>query len=544
MKLTTMLLFFPLLTPSLSLWAGVNVKNGNFHRSFTVINSPGGGKDLKIDITFNSKATRKGYFGLGLGSYFETYVKAMPDGSLVVFENGSGARTRFVPQKKIDPRGAAKKIIEKMRKQTTLSDQVARTLLKKLEQNAELRQAYVRKFNVTINPPTGTILYSNVRGPQQMHVLPKGYKRIYSDGKEEFFNKKGQLIKIKDKHGYTVKLSYKKNGLLSKIKDSQAKQIFFEWYSFGKIKSVSTLGGGKTTFEYSKGLLTKMSDVAGNIYKFEYDSNYNMTAIVYKDGTKYKIAYKPKTQFVSQTIDRKNRKTSYKYESDPKNPNLHYWTLVTKKGRNGREATNRYEYEIKTRPDGSQYTYRIFTVINGVKTDTIYSECCSLPLKITRGKLVSTFEYNGRGLLTKKTSSTGDFVQLEYHDTLNKVVRVVDNNGWTNFKYSKRGNLAVANNSGGRSIALRYNRKGQITKMVNRDKKSKTKDVLKFKYNTLGKPVEIAMRKVGKINVDYDNYGGIKKVSSKEGREMTTKVFRSFQSLLAIVKPAGVSLNI
>ena len=34
-------------------------------------------------------------------------------------------------------------------------------------------------------------------------------------------------------------------------------------------------------------------------------------------------------------------------------------------------------------PDGSLYTYRIYTDINNVKTETIYSECCSLPLKIT-----------------------------------------------------------------------------------------------------------------------------------------------------------------
>jgi hypothetical protein len=37
---------------------------------------------------------------------------------------------------------------------------------------------------------------------------------------------------------------------------------------------------------------------------------------------------------------------------------------------------------------------------------------------------------------------------------------------------------------------------------------------LAFKYNALGKPVEIEMEQIGKINVAYDNYGEIKKVGS------------------------------
>jgi predicted RecB family endonuclease len=59
----------------------------------------------------------------------------------------------------------------------------------------------------------------------------------------------------------------------------------------------------------------------------------------------------------------------------------------------------------------------------------------------------------------------------------------------------------------------------------------------------LGKPVEIEMEKVGVINVAYDNYGEIKKVESKAGAKMALQVTQAFQSLLSIVKPAGVNLN-
>ncbi len=76
------------------------------------------------------------------------------------------------------------------------------------------------------------------------------------------------------------------------------------------------------------------------------------------------------------------------------------------------------------------------------------------------------------------------------------------------------------------------------------NKETGKKRSLSFIYNAQGKPVEISMDKIGKINVQYDNYGEIKKVESKAGHKMALQVTQAFQSLLAIVKPAGVNLNL
>lgn len=541
MKLFKLLLLC-LLLPA-TLFAGVNLKNGNFYISYTDIIVPGGGHDLKVVRTYNSRATEKGWFGFGWGSDYETYLTVSADGSVVVHENGSGALTRFTPKSAVDPAAAADKIIEAMRKKTTVSDKVAANLKKKLMGDAEIRQAYARKFDVKAKLAAGTVLFSNTRGLQQVHKIKKGFKRVYNDGKTEFFNDSGKLTKIKDKNGYTVSFKYEKGGVLKSIKDSQAKQLFFAWYPDGKIKEVWSVGDKKVFYKYKGDDLVETKDIAGNIFKYSYDGQHNMIGIDYADGSKKVVNYDKKTQFVKEIVDRNKESTKYEYGANPKNPDFHYWTVVTKKTPNGKEAKNKYEYEIKTRPDGSQYTYRILTEINGFKTETIYSECCSLPLKITRGNHVTTFEYNKKGLLTSKTSTKGDFVKLQYHDKFNKITRVVNNKGWTNFEYDKKGNLSKATNAKGKSVLLIYDRKGRITKMVDYDKKSKKKRTLTFKYNALGKPVEIAMSKVGKINVAYDNYGEIKKVESKSGHKMALQVTQAFQSLLSIVKPAGVNLN-
>src|SRR5690606_19394943 len=157
------------------------------------------------------------------------------DGSVVVHENGSGALTRFTPKESVDSEAAAKRIIEAMRKKTTLSAQVAESLVEKLKNDSELRQAYGRKFDVKAELASGTKLFSNTRGIQELHVIKEGYKRTFNDGKEELFNKDGKLLKIKNKYGYTVDFVYEK-GVLKSIKDSQAKQLFFDWYADGKVK--------------------------------------------------------------------------------------------------------------------------------------------------------------------------------------------------------------------------------------------------------------------------------------------------------------------
>ncbi|MGB0453609.1 MAG: DUF6531 domain-containing protein [Bacteriovoracaceae bacterium] len=529
---------------SLAVSAGVNLKNGNYYVSYSDIVVPGGGNDLEIIRTYNSKSPEMGWFGLGWGSDYETFLRVSADGSVIIHENGAGAHTRFTPKKAINPKDAAKKILEAMRKRAPVSDKVAKSLLKKLENNQEFRQAYARKYHVIASVPTGTVLYSNQRGLQQVHKIKEGYKRVYNDGKQEFFNNDGKLVKIVNKNGYKVTLKYKKDGNLESIKDSQAKQLFLSWYANGRVKNIWSAGDKKTLYKYDGVNLVYSKDIDGNIYEYSYDTNYNMSKISYTDKTNMQVKYDDKTKFVKEIISRNGQSTKYEYGDNPENPDRHYWTYVTKKSITGKPVRNKYEYEIKAKPDGSLYTYRIYTEVNNVKTETIYSECCSLPLKITRGKHVTQFDYNEKGLLTKKTSTKGEYVELEYHKKFNKISKVTNKKGWTSFDYDKKGNLQKAVSSKGKSVMLFYDRKGRITKMVDYSKKTKKKRTLSFVYGGLGKPVEIAMSGVGKINVAYDNYGEIKKVDSKSGQKMAIQVTQAFQSLLAIVKPAGVNLSL
>jgi hypothetical protein len=524
--------------------AGVNIKNGNFYVVYKDLEVPGGGKDLVISRTYNSYKGRVGWFGLGWASEFETRLVSSADGSVTIHEHGSGAQRRFTPKSSVDPAAAADKILGEFRKGKTLSEKAAKTFRDNLINDSDLRLAWSNKLNISVQLANGTKLYSSERGLQHVEVTKSGYVRAKQDGSEHHFNKSGQLIKMKDKYGYQVDIKYK-GGSVEKIVDSQAKAIYFEWYSGTpkKVKHVWSANDKKALYKYEDDQMVEATDVAGNNYKYSYDNRFkNLSEVSYSNKETMEIGYDLKKGWATRVKTRDGDETKYVYGADKKNPDMHYWTEVKKKGFDGKWRTNKYEYEIKKRKDGSSYTYRTYTSLSGRETETIYSECCGLPLKINQGKHTTTFTYKD-GLMTSKVSTKGESVKLKYDDKLKKITYVKNNEGETYFKYSKKGDLKQAKNKTSQ-VNLFYDRKGRIKKMINAYRVTKKKQVLEFKYNNQGKPVEIKMGGIGSIKVSYDNYGEIKNVNSKEGHKMALKVTQAFQSLLAIVKPAGVNLNL
>ena len=538
---------------SLDSFAGVNLKNGNYYITYTDIVVPGAGQDLKIERTYNSRSIRKGWFGYGWGSDYETFLNVSADGSIIVHENGSGARTRFVPNVKVDTEKAVKRIIQAMMKNrgSVLSAHTIATLTKKLKNDSEIRQTYARKYNVTVKLASGVELSSHARGKQKVTKTDDGYMRKFRDGRVDYFNNQGKLTKIKYHGSYHVDFFYDKtNGNLKSIKDSMAKQLHFKWYEGKKlVRSIGAGTGRKASYKYSnEGNNIYSEDTAKNIFRYKYDSNHNMIQVAYKDKTKMDIIYTPTTQFVKSVTKRSGNRIEYKYESNPKNPDLHYWTLVTRVSSKGKKLTDRYEYEIRKKEDGENYTYKTLSIVNKIETSTTYTECCGLPKQIVKGKLITNFDYNKTGQLVSKKSSNGDFVNIGYYKKFDKIKKIEDHNGWTKFAYDKKGlNLEKAINSDGVSVYLKYDSRKRISRVIVQDKKDKEKGPkkLKFVYNGQNKPAEIKMEGVGKINVSYNDYGEISKIkSSKKGVGLALEITAAFRSLIAIVKPAGVNLNI
>jgi YD repeat-containing protein len=217
-------------------------------------------------------------------------------------------------------------------------------------------------------------------------------------------------------------------------------------------------------------------------------------------------------------------------------------TVTSKKG-SELISKNKYQYFTKQKAGGEEWTYKLISDVDGDQTETTYNECCGLPVLIKQGGQETRFEYDIKGHITKKTTPY-QVTELHYDPVINKVDRVnkysIKNRKkaiWSQFEYDSKGNLIIAKSSDGRGVRLVYDNLGRIKSMMDQ-----SKELINFKYNELSKPIEISDPALGTISVSYSNSGELKEVRSQGGPKVAAQVTASFQSLLDIVKPAGVTL--
>ena len=531
-----------------SLFAGVNLKNGNYYVSYTDVSMSTYISAFEdITRTYNSKSTEIGIFGYGWGSDIETRLFAYPDGTILIKENGSGANTYYKSQLALedmlelmidelidetiaegDLNNAPNEIIERRNK-----------LLNNLEYRSRLWNKYVKKglLEHVTDFPVDMEWSSHMRGNSNIVRTEEGFIRTIGN-KIETFDNFGNLIKYDIGNGKYSILEYD-GKRLSKLISADGKELIFTLNQDGYITSI-TSDAGNANYVYDGKKLIESTDAVGNVYKHAYDDRNNMTSITYSNGSMFKIEYEPKTSYVSKITERDGREIQYEYityynEDGSINDN-HYATKVLKDGYNGK-IENYYEYITGTKENGETYNKMIKTTVNGISTETHYDELCNNPLEITRGKNKTTFKYNNRCLLIEKLTTQGDSTYIKYHSKFDKIISVNKNNSITDFEYDSKGNLIKAEKSNGNWVELEYDEKGNIIKMLQEDKS------LLFTYNSYGKPIVIELEGVGKINVTYDKYGDIESVKSDDGHEIALQVTQAFQSLLSLVKPAGVNLN-
>jgi|GEM_PF-5138396 len=575
-----------------SVHALVAVGNGNYFTGFTDLehDAPMNTFQLRVQRNYNSRSQFDGIFGFGWGSDFEGFLLPSADGSVVIQEFGGGEKSRFSPKE--FSKADLTKVVDRLATAWAEKDKGAGLKISALKEqllgNANLRDEKSRDLGIFPELAEGTKLYSTQRGDKQtVSVIKGGFVREFADGKRELFNvkvdvadqgvdpAKRRVLKGVYKLGRVadpirkaqVFYEYDKKGRLEVVTDKATQQIRFRYNDFDKVIEVSDKKNNKATYEYcdtggvafnsakkcSRGDLVKSKDTSGSSYSYQYDSLHNLTRIGNPKGGKpdqefEEISYWPATSSEGMGGVKSVKQVSgvlveYKYWQDSKDKDSHYKTEVNTTYTSGKKSNTSYEYFEKKRADGSSYRYKLISLVDDEKTETIYNECCGQPVQITSGSNVTKFEYYpGNGLPKEKDSPTEN-VQWQYHQKFHgKITKVVvsDKQAKTSrsseFTYEdKNGQLVKARTSDGKGIALLYDGAGRIASMIDQDKRKIT-----FKYTNNAKPTEIVQEGVGSIQVTYDKGGSIKDVKSKGGRQIAISVAAAFQNLLEIIKPAGI----
>jgi len=362
----------------------------------------------------------------------------------------------------------------------------------------------------------------------------------------ELFDKTGKLTKILKRDGHKIELLYKDNKL-EVVQDNFGKKILFDWDTQNKLIAARSIKDkNKTEYKYLENNLISSKDLQGNGYQYTYDNRHKLLEVKDANDKKFSIAYDLKSERVTEYQTPEGIKSIYQFGADSSNPQNHFWITISEKNPFlDSPVIKRYEYQYLAKSDGQRQLNKEVMVFNGIKQETIYDDCCARPIQITLSGQVTKFEYNKNGLLTKKVSTNGNFDQIEYHTIPglgHKISKVTNKDGWTKFDYNKNGELTKAENDQGRSITLHYNQQNQIDQLVDKDNQNVL--VLNFKYNYDNRPIEIAVKDVGKVDIQYSLDGAVDKVHSNQGAQIAEKITKAFRSLYEIIAPAGVNLSI
>lgn len=550
---------------SVPAFAIVDMKNANYAHTWTDIEVPGTGYDLKVERTYNSRSLFNGMFGFGWCSTWETSLAVTAEGFLRVTECGAGTQLTYKP-KQFDAAAVDKtigKIMAEVRNRNKgKPESFFSNLEKQVRSDEMLRQEFEEKLSLRGEIKDG-VRYI-VDGRDNEHIVrEKGnFVRTLADGSKQTFAPNGELQAMFDKNGNFLKFTYTR-GQLTGVTDNNGRKLTIK-HSEASKKVAEILGPNNMKAEYKH----KGEDLifAANAWKetftYEYDDLHNLTKVIYPDKTTREITYNKDKDWVMSFKNRKNCVEAYEYKSDPKDPVNHYWSNVVK--RCGEKVVNKSSYEFWHRDKGDgtgKFLHRVRSDVNGDVTDIVYHEVFGKPLSVVRNSTRISYSYFDDGRVKVKTEPLREMA-FEYKNKCDKVSEVqiayfapeekskkkpgdkklaqaekrkVMRTVTTKFMYDdKRCNLVFAQNSIGQTAQLSYDKSGRIAAI-----KDQSKKVVKIEYEArFGKPSIVTRPGLGTIKVSYDQNGDVKSVDSKDGPTVAVQVASIFNNLLDIIAPA------
>lgn len=117
------------------------------------------------------------------------------------------------------------------------------------------------------------------------------------------------------------------NGKLTRIEDAKGNKLTY-FYSGEMLSGIQDDAGHKVSFVYSNGQLKSATDPVGRVWNYYYDTNGNLTKVVYPDSTFVEYRYNDQ-QKLSTVVSPKGTKTHYVYTSDNSLHAINPTNLVT-----------------------------------------------------------------------------------------------------------------------------------------------------------------------------------------------------------------------
>jgi RHS repeat-associated protein len=328
-------------------------------------------------------------------------------------------------------------------------------------------------------PPTWTQSTLKKSGENYLYTLP-------SQEKLEF-DKSGLLVKITDRHGNALTLTYKE-GLLETVKDAAGRALTFT-YKEGKVESVKDPLGNSVKYTYESGKLATVT-LPGEekaSWKFKYDASHQMTELTDGRGNTTKNEYDGSNR-VKRQVDALERERKLEYK------------------------------ETET---GSETT---ITEPNGSKTLEVFNEAGE-PLEITRASgteaaQTTKYEYSAAFELVKETDANNHATAYAYDLEGNRTSAKDANGNESKWTYNATRDVLTETTPRGNTTTITRNAAGDPETIKRPAPESKTQEV-KFKWAANGDLEEETDPLGRKTTFKYDKYGNLEAETNPEGDKRT-----------------------
>ncbi len=346
-------------------------------------------------------------------------------------------------------------------------------------------------------------------------------------------------------------------------------RMFFD--AAGRMTSVTTATGNTTSLTYTGNNLTRITDSVGRYVSLAYDANNRVQTVTDPLGRVTSYSYNG-DGFLLNVTDPQNNVVSYAYAggrlSSITDPRGNVVKQITYYGTF--DGLNNNRVKSQKLADGGEYnfsyTYAGLSVtgarvidplgrarewrFNGLGFTTEMTDSSGLVTGIDRslgnntvksivgscGCAELTMQYNGLGMITSGTDQLGQSWQMEYHPTLNRVSRTVDELGReTLFTYDASGNVISIRNALFQTTSFTYDAFGQLTGVT--DPLGHTQQA---EYDIYGNATAVVDALGNRTTLAYDLIGRITSVTDPLGRQVSF-TYDNTNRLLTITNAAGAT---
>jgi YD repeat-containing protein len=544
--------------------------DGALRLSSTDVASAGDGPALKR--SFTTSLPFRGQFGMGFGIEEELRVEPLAGGALRVTVPGPcPACAAAIPEASPDTlaegvRAAARTLVASGA--SALADEAA-AYSAALDRDPAYRQAEwsARReawLRAAREEPADKLERLPVAARFRVVRLSSGYLR-YADGAEvQELDREGRLLRVVNAGGLVRDVQRDAAGRIVRVADAQGRGFTLELDGSGRV--ARAVGSDGTVVRYGYDAAGRLSwtedrdgrtelgwDEAGRVVRLACGER--VVAATYEtaaeggrvvslrdsDGVRERYLYQGSAGGLFRAVN-------VLALPDGAEPSTAPGDVARPVALDEPRELRRYTFVEPMTSDGRRWTWQATEEEAGDAKVTIYDDRTFQPVSVAASDRVARFEYDGLGRLVRKEVE-GEITSLSYGPEgkiahLERHAPAAEGGSASlDLRYAYDAHAHLLRAEGGQDAArLTYDERGRITTIVATSDGTERKVALTYAKGD--RPIRIEVQGVGAVVVEYDEHGEVSKVDASEGRKASLEVTLAFQTLLDLVRPASVKMDV